>query len=67
MKTFAQFIKEAVQTLASTEAKNKGLVADGHGDYYDKMILLTMERKKSILMKKKKNQKNHLRDLNSNV
>jgi hypothetical protein len=36
MKTFAQFIKEAIQTLASTEAKNKGLVADGHGDYYNK-------------------------------
>jgi len=36
MKTFAQFIKEAIQTLASTEAKNKGLVGDGHGDYYDK-------------------------------
>ena len=36
MKTFAQFIKEAIQTLASTEAKNKGLVGDGHGDYYNK-------------------------------
>lgn len=36
MKTFAQFIKEAVETLASTEAKNRGLVGDGHGDYYDK-------------------------------
>jgi hypothetical protein len=36
MKTFVQFIKEAVDTLASTEAKNRGLVADGHGDYYDK-------------------------------
>jgi len=36
MKTFVQFIKEAVETLASTEAKNRGLVGDGHGDYYDK-------------------------------
>lgn len=36
MKTFAQFIKEAVETLASTEAKNRGLVGDGHGDWYDK-------------------------------
>lgn len=36
MKTFAQFIKEAVQTLASTEAKNRGLVGNGHGDWYDK-------------------------------
>jgi hypothetical protein len=35
MKTFAQFIKEAIETLASTEAKNRGLVSDGHGDYYD--------------------------------
>ena len=36
MKTFVQFIKEATETLASTEAKNKGLVGDGHGDWYDK-------------------------------
>ena len=36
MKTFAKFIKEAVQTLASTQAKNMGLVGDGHGDWYDK-------------------------------
>lgn len=36
MKSFAQFIKEAVETLASTEAKNRGLVGNGHGDWYDK-------------------------------
>lgn len=36
MKTFAQFIKEAVETLASTEAKNRGLIGDGHGDWYDR-------------------------------
>jgi hypothetical protein len=36
MKTFAQFVKEAVQTLASTQAKTMGLVGDGHGDWYDK-------------------------------
>ena len=36
MKTFVQFIKEAIETLASTEAKNRGLVGDGHGDWYDK-------------------------------
>lgn len=35
MKSFAQFIKEAVETLASIEAKNKGLKGDGHGDWYD--------------------------------
>jgi hypothetical protein len=35
MKRFAQFIKEAVDTLASTEAKNRGLKGDGHGDWYD--------------------------------
>jgi hypothetical protein len=35
MKRFAQFIKEAVETLASTEAKNRGLKGDGHGDWYD--------------------------------
>jgi len=36
MKTFSQFITEAIQTLASTQAKNMGLVGDGHGDWYDK-------------------------------
>lgn len=36
MKSFSQFITEAVETLASTEAKNRGLVGNGHGDWYDK-------------------------------
>jgi hypothetical protein len=36
MKTFARFFNEAVETLASTEAKNRGLVGNGHGDWYDK-------------------------------
>ena len=35
MKTFAQFITEAVSTLASQEAKTRGLKGDGHGDWYD--------------------------------
>ena len=35
MKSFARFIKEAVETLSSTEAKNRGLKGDGHGDWYD--------------------------------
>jgi hypothetical protein len=35
MKSFARFIKEAVETLASTEAKTRGLKGDGHGDWYD--------------------------------
>ena len=36
MKSFAQFIIEAVETIASAEAKNRGLVGNGHGDWYDK-------------------------------
>jgi hypothetical protein len=36
MKTFSQFLKEAISTLASKEAKSRGLVGDGHGDWYDK-------------------------------
>ena len=36
MKTFARFFNEAVETQASTEAKNRGLVGNGHGDWYDK-------------------------------
>ena len=35
MKSFANFFQEAVETLASTEAKNRGLVGNGHGDWYD--------------------------------
>lgn len=35
MKSFSQFIKEAVETVASVEAKNRGLVGNGHGDWYD--------------------------------
>jgi len=48
MKTFVQFIKEATETLASTEAKNRGLVGDGHGDWYDnkgKLIAKTVSGK----------------------
>ena len=35
MKSFGQFITEAVKTAASTEAKMKGLKGDGHGGWYD--------------------------------
>lgn len=48
MKTFVQFIKEVKETLASTEAKNRGLVGDGHGDWYDtqgKLIAKTVDGK----------------------
>ena len=36
MKSFGQFLSEAVKTAASAEAKLKGLVGDGHGGWYDK-------------------------------
>jgi hypothetical protein len=36
MKSFSQFLSEAVKTTASTQAKQKGLVGDGHGGWYDK-------------------------------
>ena len=35
MKTFLQFLSEA-ETQASIQAKNMGLMGDGHGDWYDK-------------------------------
>ena len=35
MKSFGQFLIEAVKTAASTEAKLKGLKGDGHGGWYD--------------------------------
>ncbi len=31
VKSFAQFLGEAVKTAASTQAKQRGLVGDGHG------------------------------------
>ena len=34
MKSFGQFLTEAVKTAASTEAKLKGLKGDGHGGWY---------------------------------
>ena len=36
MKSFSQFLKEAVETSASAQAKRLGLEGDGHGDWYDK-------------------------------
>ena len=36
MKSFLEFITEAVKTNASTQAKQKGLTGDGHGGWYDK-------------------------------
>ena len=35
VKSFGQFLIEAVKTAASTEAKMKGLKCDGHGGWYD--------------------------------
>lgn len=46
MKTFLQFIKEAVETSASAQAKRMGLSGDGHGDWYDakgKLIAKTVK------------------------
>ena len=36
MKKFTQFLTEARETSASTEAKRLGLTGDGHGGWYDK-------------------------------
>jgi hypothetical protein len=36
MKTFKQFIFEARETLASQQARQMGLIPNGHGDYYDR-------------------------------
>ena len=36
MKKFTQFLTEARETSASTEAKKLGLTGDGHGGWYDK-------------------------------
>ena len=36
MKNFTQFLTEARETSASTEAKRLGLTGDGHGGWYDR-------------------------------
>jgi cytidyltransferase-like protein len=36
MKNFTQFLTEARETSASTQAKRLGLTGDGHGGWYDK-------------------------------
>ena len=36
MKKFTDFLTEARETSASTEAKRLGLTGDGHGGWYDK-------------------------------
>ena len=48
MKSFGQFLTEAVKTAASTEAKLKGLKGDGHGGWYDqkgKFVAKTVQGK----------------------
>lgn len=35
MKSFRQFISEALETVASSQAKQMGLQGNGHGDWYD--------------------------------
>ena len=48
MKSFGQFLTEAVKTAASTEAKLKGLKGDGHGGWYDakgKFVAKTIQGK----------------------
>ena len=35
MKSFRQFISEALETIASSQAKQMGLRGNGHGDWYD--------------------------------
>ena len=42
MKSFGSFIKEAVETSASRQAKLMNLIGDGHGDWYDKEGNLTV-------------------------
>jgi hypothetical protein len=51
MKSFRQFILEARQTIASQTAKQMGLVASGHGDYYDQqgnLVAKTIDGKLKI-------------------
>lgn len=36
MKRFLDFLSEALETSASTQAKRLGLIGNGHGDWYDR-------------------------------
>ena len=65
MKSFSQFLKEAVETSASTQAKKLGLTGDGHGDWYDKdgtLVAKTVSGKLKFFGQGKKS-----KETNSNV
>ena len=51
MKSFRQFISEALETIASSQAKQMGLRGDGHGDWYDnqgKLVAKTVGSKLQV-------------------
>lgn len=51
MKSFRQFISEALETIASTQARQMGLKGNGHGDYYNnegKLVAKTVGGKLQI-------------------
>ena len=51
MKSFRQFISEALETIASSQAKQMGLRGDGHGDWYDnqgKLVAKTIGSKLQV-------------------
>ena len=56
MKSFNQFLTEAITTSASTQAKRMGLVGDGHGDWYDQqgnLVAKTVKGKLEIFQGRK--------------
>ena len=51
MKSFSQFLTEAITTSASAQAKRMGLIGNGHGDWYDsqgKLVAKTIKGKLEI-------------------
>lgn len=51
MKSFRQFLSEALETIASSQAKQMGLQGNGHGDWYNnqgKLIAKTVKGKLKV-------------------
>lgn len=60
MKKFLDFLSEALETSASSQAKRMGLVGDGHGDWYDrqgKLVAKTVKQQLKFFTGKKSEKK----------
>ena len=60
MKRFLDFLSEALETSASTQAKRLGLIGNGHGDWYDRqgnLVAKTVKGQLKVFSGKKSEKK----------